>query len=177
MCESVQLPLSIQSVRLDLYTCYQITRVLLIFRYFQVFVFFSRAHSVYLGTANRETKARDLTSFQKDLRLDRHQSVIKLFVPMVVRNRVLSCLLLYSLFIHFSLYLNLQCRVHAAAASRICSNTFLPEWLETWVFCDPSAQFWGSVRYPPDNLHPKCHPALYCKCSYSKAIYKIIYTQ
>lgn len=135
MCASIQFTLSIQSVRLDLYTCYRITRVLLIFHYFQVFVFFSWAHSIYFGTGNRETKARDLTSFQKDLRLDRYHSFVKLFVPMVVCNRVLSCLLLYSLFTPLILYLNLQCRVHAEEVCRICSDSVLPERLAKYLKC------------------------------------------
>lgn len=133
MCASIQFTLSIRSVRLDLYTCYQITRELLIFRYFQVFVFFSWAHSIYFGTGNRETKARDLTSFQKDLRLDRRQSFVKLLVPVVVCNRVLSCLLLYSLFSPLIFYLNLQCRVHAEVVCWVCSDTFLPERLAKYL--------------------------------------------
>lgn len=130
MFASIQFTLSIQSVRLDLYTCYWITRVLLIFCYFQVFVFFSWAHSIYFGTGSRETKARDLTSFWKDLRLDKHQSFVKLLVPMVVCDTVLSSLWLQSLFVPLIFCLSLQCRGHAEGE---CNDSLLLEGLEKYL--------------------------------------------
>lgn len=151
MFVSILFTLSIQSVRLDLYTCYWITRVLLIFRYFEVFVFFSWAHSIYFGRGSKES--RDLTSFQKDLRFDRHQSFVKLLIPMVVSDTVLSSLLLCSLFIPSILCLSLQCRGHA---ERVCSDSFLLKGLEKllkcWGFFVPCGSVWRFFQVPTRHL-------------------------
>lgn len=153
MFATILFTLSVQSVRLDLYTCYWITRVLLIFRYFEVFVFFSWAHSICFGRGSRETK--DLTSFHKDLRLDRHQSFVKLLVPIVVGDMALSNLLLCSLFIPSILCLSLQCRQHAERVCRVCNDSFLLKGLEKLLKCGffvPCGSVWRFFQVPIRHL-------------------------
>lgn len=126
---------------------------------------FLQLSTFYFGRGSRET--RDLTSFQKDLRLDRHQSFVKLFTPMVVGDTVLSSLLLCSLFIPSILCPSLQCRGHAERVCRVCSDSFLLKGLEKLLKClgflCPVAQFGGSFKYLPGAFHPEQYPALHCE--------------
>lgn len=173
MCASVQFTLSIQSVRLDLYTCYRITRVLLIFCYFQVFVFFSWAHSIYFGTGNRETKVKDLTSFHKDLRFDRHQSFVRLFVPKVVCNRVLSCLLLYSLSAG-----NTQRGYAGYAAIDFFKKGLQSTWNVgvLWSCCSVLRLSQVSTRHPPSRVSSCFTLQMHLQQS-AEAMDKIVYAQ